>query len=497
MKNFFLIALNILFLFINISSTNFLDIKLNQEEKRLLQEEYKELYRPQIHYTPSKNWINDPNGLVYYNGIYHLYYQFNPKGNEWGNMSWGHATSTDLIHWKEQPVAIEPNDLGYIYSGSCIIDKENTAGYGANTLFAIYTSCDLNIQQQSIAYSNDEGQSFINYPGNPVIPNDDGNLRDPKVFWHEETKKWIMVLAKGILKGIEIYGSKDLKEWEHLSKFYVEIPEMAETQWECPDLFELDYKDSKKWVFIVNVNPRIGVLGSGTMYFIGNFNGTHFIEDKLDYPIWFDYGMDNYAGVTYFNTGKRRILIGWMNNWLYANNVPCSPWRSAMTLPRELKLIEYEEKPILANTVIKEIDKIAGSWKKVENEFNAGDAYQLKIQIELDKNSIVTLNNRKGERFTFEINSESRKLIVIRNASTGKSDFNEAFVVPEIEAPLNVFGQIVTLDIFVDQSSIEILTESGSMSMTNLVFPSSIYNRLSVEGAYFVAQVRTLKSIWN
>ena len=493
MKNLFLIVLNILFL----SSKNLPNIKLNQEKIRLLQEDRNELYRPQIHFTPLKNWMNDPNGLVYYNGVYHLYFQFNPEGNEWGNMSWGHATSTDLIHWEEQPVAIPPNDLGFIFSGSCIVDKENTAGYGANTLFAIYTSCDLKIQQQSIAYSNNEGQSFINYPGNPVIPNDDDNLRDPKVFWHEETKKWIMVLAKGDLKGIEIYGSKDLKEWKHLSKFYVEIPKMSKTQWECPDLFELDYKDSKKWVFIVNVNPRMVVLGSGTMYFIGNFNGTHFIEDKLDYPLWFDYGMDNYAGVTWSNTGKRKILLGWMNNWLYAPDVPCSPWRSAMTLPRELKLIEYEEKPFLANTVVEEINKIAGSWKKVEDEFNAGDAYQLKIQINLDQDSAITLKNGKGERFVFEINSESRKIIVIRNAATGKANFNGAFVVPSIEAPLNVFGHTVTLDIFVDQSSIEILTESGTMSMTNIVFPSSIYNRLSVEGAYFTAQIRTLKSIWK
>ena len=497
MKNIFLKNFIILFLLEFISSKSFINTNLNNQKTILLKEGRDEPYRPQIHFTPSKNWMNDPNGMVYFNGIYHLYYQFNPEGNEWGNMSWGHATSPDLIHWEEQPLAITPNNLGFIFSGSCVIDKDNTVGYGSDTLFAIYTSCDLKIQQQSIAYSHNEGQTFINYPGNPVIPNDDDNLRDPKVFWHEESKKWIMVLAKGNVKGVEIYGSKDLKEWEHLSKFYVEIPKMYNTQWECPDLFELDYKDSKKWVLIVNVNPRIGILGSGTMYFLGNFNGTHFIEDNLDYPIWLDYGMDNYAGVTWSNTGKRKILLGWMNNWLYAGDVPCSPWRSAMTLPRELKLLEYEDKPILANTVVEEIDKIAGSWKKVEDEFEPGVAYQLKIQIDLDKTSTITLRNGVGERFVFEINSESRKIIVYRNAATGKNDFNAAFVVPSVEAPLNVFGHTVTLDIFVDQSSIEILTENGSMSMTNLVFPSSIYNKISVEGAYFSAQFRTLKSIWN
>ena len=462
----------------------------------LSQKEYNEIYRPQIHFSPAKNWINDPNGLVYFNGVYHLFFQYNPEGNEWGNMSWGHATSPDLIHWEEQPVAILPNELGFIYSGSCIIDKENTAGYGENVLFAIYTACDLKIQQQAIAYSLDEGQKFTNYPGNPVIPNDDDNLRDPKVFWHEESKKWIMILAKGHKKGLEFYSSPNLKEWEHLSTFFMEF-DIPDLQWECPDLIQLDYNDKKKWVLIVNVNPRGGVLGSGTMYFVGDFDGKAFTADPLDYPIWLDYGMDNYAGVTWHNTEERKILIGWMNNWLYAGDVPCSPWRSAMTLPRELKLIEYEDKPILTNKVVEEIDKIAGSWKKVDDEFETGSAYQLKLQISLDKNTAVSLSNVEGEKFVFEINASARKITVYRNEFTGKTDFNKSFVVTSLVAPLNVFGHTVTLDIFVDQSSVEIFTENGSMSMTNLVFPSSIYNRLSVDGAAFSAQMRTLKSIWN
>jgi fructan beta-fructosidase len=250
-------------------------------------------------------------------------------------------------------------------------------------------------------------------------------------------------------------------------------------------------------VLLVNVNPRGGILGSGTMYFIGDFDGKSFTADPLDYPIWFDYGMDNYAGVTWSNTGERKILIGWMNNWLYGEKVPCSPWRSAMTLPRELKLIEYENRPILANKVVEEIDKIAKSWQKVDDEFEPGSAYQLKIQISLDKNTAVTLSNKEGQKFVFEINSKARKIIVYRNVLTGKSDFNESFIVNSLEAPLNVFGHVVTLDIFVDQSSVEIFTENGSMSMTNLVFPSSIYNRLSVNVATFSAQMRNLKSIWN
>lgn len=459
------------------------------------QELYHELYRPQIHFTPAKNWINDPNGLILFNGVYHLFFQYNPEGNDWGNMSWGHATSSDLIHWEEQPVAIPPNDLGFIYSGSCIVDKDNTAGYGENVLFAIYTACDLKVQQQAIAYSLDEAHHFTNYPGNPVIPNDDDNLRDPKVIWHEETKKWIMILSKGRKRGLEFYSSTNLKEWKHLSTFFMEF-DIPDLQWECPDLIQLDYKDGKKWVLIVNINPRGGVLGSGTMYFIGEFDGTTFTADPLDYPIWLDYGMDNYAGVTWSNTGDRKLLIGWMNNWFYAGNVPCSPWRSAMTLPRELKLIEYENRPILANKVVEEIDKIASSWKNVEDEFEPGSAYQLKLQISLDRNTAITLSNTQGEKFVFEINSASRKIIVYRNKFTGKADFNDAFIVNLLEAPLNVFGHTVTLDIFVDQSSIEIFTENGSMSMTNLVFPSSIYNRLMVDGATFSAQMRTLKSIW-
>jgi fructan beta-fructosidase len=245
------------------------------------------------------------------------------------------------------------------------------------------------------------------------------------------------------------------------------------------------------------VNPRGSFLGSGTMYFIGNFDGQNFTADPLDYPIWFDYGMDSYAGVSYSNTGDRKIIIAWMNNWSYAPDVPVSPWRSAMSLPRELKLIEYEGKPILASTVVDEIDKIAGPWKKIENSFEPGDAYQLRIKLYLNKNSKILLKNNEGERFIFEINSETRKLIAYRNAATGQTSFNAKFPVPSLEAPLNVSGDTVTFNIFVDQSSIEIFTENGSMSMTNLIFPASIYNSISVYGVSYKVEMRNFTSIWR
>lgn len=457
---------------------------------------YTEQYRPQIHYTPNKNWINDPNGMVYADGVYHLFYQYNPQGNSWGNMSWGHATSTDLIHWEEKAVAMTRDELGDIFSGSAVIDKDNTAGFGNNAMIAIYTSAGT-AQQQSLAYSTDGGKNFTRYAANPVIKNNDDNLRDPKVFWHEGSKKWIMALAKGWKMGTEFYGSTDLKNWTHLSTFFVPLSGRPSLQWECPDLIQLDYKGSKKWVLIVSVNPGGPILGSGTMYFVGDFDGTTFTADNLDYPLWLDYGMDNYAGVTWSNTPNRHILIGWMNNWQYAGDVPCSPWRSAMTLPRELKLIEYDGKPLLTNVVVNEIDKIADQWQDASATLDVKDAYQLRLDIGLDKNSTITLGNDNNEKFVIDITASDRVLTVHRTSATGQSSFNGTFSIPSMKAPLNTTGNSVTLDIFVDQSSIEIFTQNGTMSMTNLVFPKQIYNKLSVSGAECKAQIRKLNRIWK
>lgn len=452
---------------------------------------YNEQYRPQIHFTPAKNWMNDPNGMVYIDGTYHLFYQYNPQGNGWGNMSWGHATSTDLIHWKEQAVALTRDELGDIFSGSAVIDKDNTAGFGAGAMVALYTSAS-GAQQQSLAYSTDGGVNFTRYSGNPVIKNNDDNLRDPKVFWHADSKQWVMALAKGWAKGVELYGSSDLKNWHHLSTFVINLPGRPNFQWECPDLIQF----GNKWVLIVSVNPGGPILGSGMMYFVGDFDGKEFKADALDYPLWLDYGMDNYAGVTWSNTGDRRIMIGWMNNWNYAGDVPCSPWRSAMTLPRELKLTELSGKPLLCSPVVSEIDRIAGSWQNVGTTIDAKDAYQLRLTLNLDKNSTVTLSNSQDERYVIDINASARTLTAHRTAASGKTSFNGSFSIPSMQAPLNVEGNTVTIDMFVDQSSVEIITKDGTMSMSNLVFPQSIYNQLSVTGADCEMHVRQLSRIW-
>ena len=446
--------------------------------------------------------MNDPNGMVFADGTYHLFYQYNPQGNDWGNMSWGHATSTDLMHWKEQAVAMTRDELGAIFSGSAVIDKDNTAGFGANAMVALYTSAGetgdvAGKQQQSIAYSTDGGKTFTRYTGNPVIKNNDDNLRDPKVFWHADSKQWVMALAKGWARGVEFYGSTNLTSWNHLSTFVVDLPGRPSFQWECPDLIQL----GDKWVLLVSVNPGGPVLGSGMMYFVGNFDGKEFKADALDYPLWLDYGMDCYAGVTWSNTGDRKIMIGWMNNWTYAGAVPCSPWRSAMTLPRELKLTTFGGKPLLCCPVVSEVDKIASQWQNVSSEALPLDAkksaYQLRINVSMDQNSTITLSNSKDEKFVIDIRSSDRTLTARRNAATGRVDFNGSFSIPSMQAPLNVEGNTVVVDLFVDQSSVEIVTQDGAMSMTNLVFPTSIYDQLTISNANCSAQVRSLSRIWQ
>lgn len=456
-----------------------------------------ESFRPQIHYTPAQNWINDPNGLVYLDGTYHMFYQYNPKGNEWGNMSWGHATSTDLVHWEEQLVAMECNDSGDIFSGSCVIDKNNTAGFGANAMIALYTLAK-GIQQECLAYSTDGGKTFEQYSGNPVIANNDENLRDPKVFWHEQSQQWIMCLAKGWATGIEIWGSKNLKEWERLSIFNTDIPRLKDLQWECPDLLCMDYEGGKKWVLIVSVNPNGPVIGSGTMYFTGDFDGKEFKADDRDYPLWMDYGLDNYAGVTFSNVGGRTILLGWMNNWEYAGAVPCTPWRSAMTLPRELKLLNKGGVPMLASTVVEEIKNLQkDDYTTCENgkAWTSADAYELVVEnFDLTKDQTITIANVWGNEYTVNYVKAENAFVVNRNARTGNTSFHSKFV-QKTSAPVPGNATTTTVRLFIDKSSVELFAADGTVCITNLVFPTTIYNSCTVTSG--TAKVRCLNRIWK
>lgn len=458
--------------------------------------DYNEQYRPQIHYTPAKNWTNDPNGLVYVNGTYHLFYQYNPQGNSWGNMSWGHATSTDLVHWKEQAVALTHDDLGAAFSGSAVVDKDNTAGFGAGAIVAIYTSADK-YQQQSIAYSTD-GINFTKYANNPVIASTRADFRDPKVFWYETGKKWVMELATGNNHSIELWSSPDLKNWSHMSDFTVSTASCNRGQWECPDLFPLTYNGQEKWIQIVSTNPGGPVAGSGTMYFIGSFDGTKFTPDEsYNYPMWLDYGADNYAGVTWNNTDGRRTYIGWMNNWNYAGNVPASPWRSAMTLPRDLKLESCNGKLVVASSVVSEIESLAGDWADYNGSMNASDgAWQARLTVPTTKDWSITLSNEAGNQYNLRYDANEGMIFANRGINCGETSFSTVFAIPSIKMPVNTDKENITLDLYIDRSSVEIFADGGTTTMTNIVFPSSIYNNISANAVDNI-KVRTLKRIWN
>ena len=454
-----------------------------------------EQYRPQIHYTPAANWMNDPNGMVYADGVWHLYYQYNPSGNDWGNMSWGHATSTDLIHWQEKAVAMTPNEYGDIFSGSAIYDENNVAGFGKGAILAFYTASGEH-QQQCLAYSLDGGITYTQFEGNPIISNSDmPDFRDPKVFYHEESGKYVMALAKGWDYSVEFWGSTNLKNWSKLSEFRTNNERMNKGQWECPDLIKVPYNGSEKWVLIVSLNPGGPVGGSGTSYFVGDFDGTNFVAEDLDYPLWLDFGSDNYAGVSWSNAPDgRKIYIGWMNNWNYAGAVPCSPWRSAMTLPRELVLKEMNGTPVLSSKVVDEINSIAGEWSEAVNGIcNGGDAYEMVVNLDPTQNQTFSLGNNVGEYVGIQVNPEAGKIIVSRTSASGVVSFNGMFSMPGMSAPYDTQAENLELHLYVDHSSVEILSADGNTAITCLVFPSVPYDRIDgVDEVYF----RPLSSIW-
>ena len=436
----------------------------------------REKFRPAYHHTPLYGWMNDPNGMFYKDGVWHLYYQYNPYGSQWENMTWGHSTSKDLIHWEAQPLAIEADWLGAIFSGSAVVDKDNTAGFGRNAVVAMYTSAGA-AQTQSIAYSTDGGQTFTKYADNPVITYNAPDFRDPKVFRFEG--KWIVVLAVG--QEVQFYSSTNLKDWKYESSFGREYGN-HDGVWECPDLFKVNSEqlivnsegvNSEKWVLLLNINPGGPFGGSATQYFVGTFDGHTFTcEDNPSETKWMDYGKDHYATVTFHGAPDGRIVaLPWMSNWQYANQVPTQQFRSANGLPRDLGLTTVGGETILTSTPSKEVSALRGKKVKQPTE-------TCEIVVDVKGSTHIILSNAKGEEVTMSYDAQKQTFSMNRTKS-GDVSFSEAFPC-ETTAPTH--GSIRQLRLFVDRCSIEAFDSEGKMAMTNLVFPSEPYNNIKVKG---------------
>ena len=444
----------------------------------------REQYRPIYHHTPAYGWMNDPNGMFYKDGVWHLYFQHNPFGSQWENMTWGHSTSTDLVHWTFEGDPVQPDVWGAIFSGSAVVDKENTAGFGKDAVVALYTSA-AESQIQSMAYSTDNGKTFSKYEGNPVITSNVPDFRDPHMFWNEDIKKWNMILAAG--QHMEIYTSDNLKEWKLESSFGAEYGNHGGV-WECPDLMKMKVKgtDKEKWMLICNINPGGPFGGSATQYFIGDFDGYKFVCDtKPEVTKWMDYGKDHYATVTFDNAPDgRHVAIAWMSNWQYANLVPTKQYRSCNSIPRDLGLFEYDG-DIYCSVLPSPEMTAARKTKKLGKAIT--EACELIVNPKRDV-TIITLSNDKGEEVVMKYDAKAKTFSMDRTNS-GKMDFSTDF--PAVtEAP--TFGKISQLRIFIDKSSIEVFDAEGKMAMTNLVFPNKPYNKVTIQGKakYYVYNLK-------
>jgi fructan beta-fructosidase len=421
-------------------------------------------YRPAHHFSPARGWMNDPNGLVYADGVYHLFYQHYPDQSVWGPMHWGHATSHDLLHWEEQPIALFPDALGMIFSGSIVIDRENTSGLGsegAAPWVALFTHHDMageiagrsDYQSQSIAYSLDQGTSWTKFGGNPVITNPgQKNFRDPKVRWHAETERWIMTLAAG--DRILFYSSTDLKNWMQESSFFPFSVAEGNVV-ECPDLLVFNVDGKTRWVLLISIFTGAPNGGSGTRYIVGDFDGHRFVPEHED-ARWLDYGPDNYAGVTFHNLGDQNLLIGWMSNWAYAQAVPTAPWRSAMTLPRELTLVDIDGRALLRQTVASQ---------------NASLRKTTISATELATHDLL-FGNIAGDRLRIGYDAESQNYFVDRREA-GLGDFSQQF---PIRAFAPAKGMPTGASLYFDNSSVELFADDGLTVMTALLFPRAPLN---------------------
>ena len=466
----------------------------------------REKFRPLYHHTPAYGWMNDPNGMFYKDGVYHLYFQHNPYGSTWGNMTWGHSTSRDLVNWEFQGDPLLPDAWGTIFSGSCVVDYENTAGFGRGAVIAFYTSAKSTAwgdsQSQSLAYSLDNGKTFTKYVGNPILTSQERDFRDPKVFWYAPDKHWVMILAVG--QEMQIFSSKNLKEWKKESSFGAKQGAHGGV-WECPDLVQLPVEGSKekKWVLICNLNPGGPFGGSAAQYFVGTFDGKKFTNESPTQTKWLDWGKDNYATVTWSNAPDGRcIALGWMSNWQYQAVLPTSQYRGSNTLARDLTLYKENGDYFLKSAPSPEIESLRGEKVSVPS-FKVSDTYEINSLLEHNdgayeiemtiKNSgaskiVFSLLNAKDEKIYMYYNVPQKQFVMDRSES-GLTDFSKDF-------PAVTVAPVGDTDMFIDKSSIEVFGEDGKYVMTNRVFPNAPYNRLqfeSVRGNFTVKSLNVYK----
>jgi fructan beta-fructosidase len=459
------------------------------------QEEWKrEKYRPQFHFSPRQNWMNDPNGLVFLNGTYHLFFQYHPKGTTWGPMHWGHAVSTDLLHWDEKEIALYPDSLGYIFSGSVVVDHRNTSGLGRDgrpPLVAVFTyhndamerAKKKGFQYQGLAFSNDGGNTWTKYEGNPVLREDSStDFRDPKVSWHAASGKWIMTLATR--DRITFFSSPDLKRWSKESEFGVGLGAHGGV-WECPDLFPLELEGRRHWVLLVSMNPGAPNGGSGTQYFIGDFNG-HTFKPHDSTTRWIDHGMDNYAGVTFSNIPDRTVFLGWMSNWNYAQSVPTRSWRSAMTLPRELELRDVGGKVFLASRPAREFRGTATPSSSRTYKagsplrFNTAGGFKLNLNNVPARDFSIELANAAGDMLAIGYEKSTDRFYVDRSR-TGKVDFHKGFGGRHYGPRISRSDRI-GLEIIIDAASVEVFADDGLTVLTEIFFPEGGFDRIHFRG---------------
>lgn len=471
----------------------------------------REKYRPAFHHTPLYGWMNDPNGMFYKDGEWHLYYQWNPYGSKWQNMTWGHSSSKDLVNWEHHPAAIEANGLGAVFSGSSVVDSENSAGFGKDAVVSLYTSAGVS-QIQSLAHSKDNGRTFEIYPGNPVITLE-SEARDPNMFWDAANKRWVLALAHALEREMLFFTSPDLKNWTLQSAFGKGIG-AQDGVWECPDLFKLkvDGTDEEKWVLVCNINPGGPFGGSATQYFIGDFDGTTFKADTDtagNIPTkWMDYGKDHYATVSWSDApDNRRTLIGWMSNWQYAAEVPTMQFRSANTLPREAGIFKGPDGRLyLSSTPSPELidlrDKVVENVKKKSIGRNArrfalptSNSGVCEILLDLDcrkaDSASIKIANVAGENVVLKYDAAKHTLSFDRRES-GIVDFSQDFPAMTV-APTFENNKKVSLRIFIDKSSMEVFGNDGKFVMTNLVFPNTPYSSISISAEGGNAKIENLK----